>query len=162
MENIEFKKSKFGGFDPEDVMSYIRKITDEFSKAKKELKKEKEALKKELEKCRAELRNSAETITGLENDIKALTEEKEALSAKVEELNTQSKKNLDFRQMLFEVADSLKNLVTDKPPQENGEQEAAAPVSDLAEEALPADTTAAEEPDSDDEEDINDLIKKYS
>ena len=82
MDNdILFKKAAFGGFDKEDVMNYIAKITDEFLTYKNQTIATIDKLQEkigELEKEKNELQEKYDALCEDMNGIQEQTEEKEA------------------------------------------------------------------------------------
>lgn len=72
-KDILFKKATFGGFDKEDVMNYIAKITDEFQAYKNQtivtvdkLREKIDALEKEKNELQEKYDNLCEEINGIQ------------------------------------------------------------------------------------------------
>lgn len=111
MESNTFKSVMFGGFDRQDVISYIEKTSQETTAAIEALQQENkalrteqtaaqsqlEALRQEAESCRLEcarLKEELETQSAardaLKNELDALRPERDALLAQVQELKPQA------------------------------------------------------------------------
>lgn len=72
-KDILFKKATFGGFDKEDVMNYIAKITDEFQAYKNQtivtvdkLREKIDALEKEKNELQEKYDNLCEEMNGIQ------------------------------------------------------------------------------------------------
>lgn len=72
-KDILFKKATFGGFDKEDVMNYIAKITDEFQSYKNQtivtvdkLREKIDALEKEKNELQEKYDNLCEEMNGIQ------------------------------------------------------------------------------------------------
>ena len=91
--STNFKTSIFGGFDREDVISYIEKTAhetkaqiDELTESRDALASEKEFLVREI----AELRERASQFTSVSDALESLRTEAEELSRRVEQLTAEN------------------------------------------------------------------------
>jgi chromosome segregation ATPase len=91
--STNFKTSIFGGFDREDVISYIEKTAhetkaqiDELTESRDALAREKEFLVREI----AELRERASQFTSVSDALESLRTEAEELSRRVEQLTAEN------------------------------------------------------------------------
>lgn len=83
-KDILFKKATFGGFDKEDVMNYIAKITDEFQAYKTRTIKTIDTLKEkveELEESNKELQEHCDQLNAEMMRVQEADEEKTDQSA---------------------------------------------------------------------------------
>lgn len=87
-----FRSAAFGGFKREDVLAYIRKITEEHQKETAELRTQLDAVTDQRNWLQSQVK-LAETAGGklpeLESQVGALTEENDRLKAENEELQAQ-------------------------------------------------------------------------
>lgn len=81
-KDILFKKATFGGFDKEDVMNYIAKITDEFQSYKNQtivtvdkLREKIDALEKEKNELQEKYDNLCEEMNGIQEKTEESTPE---------------------------------------------------------------------------------------
>ena len=87
-----FRGAAFGGFNREDVLSYIRKLTEEHQKETAELQTQLDAVTDQRNWLQSQVK-LAETAGGklpeLERQVSALTEENDRLKAENESLRAE-------------------------------------------------------------------------
>lgn len=103
MDNINFQRAFFGGFNRKDVMDYISDLSDEFYKYKRETVSKVSELKKE--------------ITDLEKAYNVLLEENNALKDENERLCSgekvsDAKERTDIRPIIDSITESLNTLIS--------------------------------------------------
>lgn len=103
MDNINFQRAFFGGFNRKDVMDYISDLSDEFYKYKRETVSKVSELKKE--------------IADLEKAYNVLLEENNALKDENERLCSgekagDAKERTDIRPIIDSITESLNTLIS--------------------------------------------------
>lgn len=117
MDNNQFKSVAFGGFDKQDVISYIEKTSREASEAQERLQKENDGLRQELQNLQAQegevrsrlealeresarLRRELEEETARRKELESLRQEAERLEAQVESLRGDAAAYARFRDQI--------------------------------------------------------------
>lgn len=141
-KDIIFKKAAIGGFDKEDVMNYIAKITDEFQAYKQQAQKTITELKAnvaELEKANSELLEKYDAV------CEKLNEHNEETTEKADAAPTE-----DIRTMIEGLYDNIKSLI-----QSHSEEETAPSDEDDSKKAEASETAT-------DIDELTKIIDKYT
>lgn len=142
--NIIFKKVNFGGFDREDVMNYIAKITDDFHE--------------DLERKSDELSKAKEKISTLEAELESVKEERSELSEKIARLESENE-DLKNKNSRAAVSDDIVESETEQL--RNAVKALTQKVDELISDSAEKNSTL--ENDSDDyDRDLFDLIEQYA